>query len=172
VPANLRRDLLRLGHDGQLPSWRRGLEAALFDNGFQAVVLYRLARWFKVRRIPFFAPAIARWAQWLTGVEISPSAAIGPGLRISHGVGLVIGGFAKVGQDCLFLHGVTLGSPAPDRLTEMPTIGDRVFLGAHACVIGAVTVGDDAVVGVNAVVLHDVPAGGRVRAGERTERGC
>ncbi|HRC86518.1 MAG TPA: DapH/DapD/GlmU-related protein, partial [Thermoanaerobaculia bacterium] len=126
----------------------------------------RLARWFKVRRIPVFGPAIARFSQMVTGVEISPSAEIGPGLRISHGVGLVVGGYAVVGEDCLLLHGATLGSPSAARVREMPRLGDRVFVGAHAAVIGAITLGDDVKVGAGAVVTRDLPVGTHVRAPE------
>ena len=93
-------------------------------------------------------------------------AEIGPGLRISHGVGLVVGGYAVVGEDCLLLHGATLGSPSAARVREMPRLGDRVFVGAHAAVIGAITLGDDVKVGAGAVVTRDLPAGTRVRAPE------
>ncbi|HEX4954475.1 MAG TPA: DapH/DapD/GlmU-related protein [Thermoanaerobaculia bacterium] len=163
---NLNRDLDRLGQEGRPPSWRRLLEAALFDNGFQAVVIYRLARWFRVKRVPLLPPLLARWGTFVTGAEISPGAEIGPGLKISHGVGLVVGGYAKVGQDALLLHGATIGSPSSSRVREMPVIGDRVFLGANAAVIGAVTLGDDVKVGANAVVTRDLPSGIRVRAAE------
>jgi serine O-acetyltransferase len=177
----LRRDAARLvGGSGRSPA-RAVVEALLFDNGFQAVVAYRLARWFKARGIPFFGPFFSRLGLLATGAEISPGAAIGPGLKVAHGVGLVVGGYARVGADALLLHGVTLGSPDPERSTEMPRIGDRAFLGAGASLIGAVTVGDDVTVGVGAIVVGaltigagatigpgalvtaDVPPGGRVR---------
>jgi serine O-acetyltransferase len=166
--ANLRRDAARLAENAPgKSSFRAVVEGLLFDNGFQAVVLYRLARWFKVRRIPFFGPAFARLNLFLTGVEISPSAAIGPGLRIAHGVGLVIGGYAKVGADALLLHGVTLGSPSPERVEEMPLLEDRVFVGAGAAIIGRVIIGAGSIIGVNAVVTRSVPPASRVltRAG-------
>ncbi len=166
MPANLRRDIARLGADGQPPRAGRVLGALLFDNGFQAVVFYRLARWFKARRVPFFGSFFARSGLFFTGVEISPTAEIGPGLRISHGTGIVIGGFAKIGADAVILHQVTLGSPSEARLVEMPIVGDGVFLGAGAKLIGAIRIGDGAVIGVNAVVTRDVPAGAKVRAGE------
>lgn len=157
----VRRDACRLLVPGKRPA-RAVLEALLFDNGFQAVLLYRLARWLKVRRIPALGPAVARLNTFLTGVEISPSASIGPGLRISHGTGMVIGGYARIGADALLLHGVTLGSPSPERVEEMPVVGDRVFLGAGAVLIGAITVGADCFVGAGALVTRDVPAGSRV----------
>ncbi len=138
------------------------LESLLFDNGYQAVLFYRVARWFRVRDVPVLGPFFARWGLYVTGVDISPLADIGPGLLIVHGVGLVIGGHAKVGADATILHQVTLGSPRPDRREAMPVIGDRVFLGAGAKLIGAVTVGDDVFVGVDAIVTKDVPERSRV----------
>ncbi len=166
MPANLARDAARLRTDGQPPGVARVLGALCFDNGFQAVVCYRLARWFKVHGVPFFGPFLSRLGLFLTGVEISPAAEIGPGLRISHGTGTVIGGFAKIGADAVILHQVTLGSPSEARVEEMPVLGDGVFLGAGAKLIGAIRIGDGAMIGVNAVVTRDVPAGGKVRAGE------
>lgn len=160
--ADVRRDAarLRLSYSGAL--WRAVVEALLFNNGFQAVVLYRIARWFKVRRVPVLGPFFARLNLFLTGADIHPAAEIGPGLLIAHGQGLVIGGGARIGADALVLHGVTVGSPSPSRVAEMPVIGDRAFLGAGAKIVGGVTLGDDVVVGPNAVVMEDVPSGSRV----------
>lgn len=160
---DVRRDAARLhlSYPGR-STGRAVVEALLFNNGFQAVVLFRLARWFKVRRIPVFGPALARLNLFLTGVDLHPAAEIGPGLLIAHGHGLVVGGGARIGADALLLHGVTVGSPSPGRVAQMPAIGDRVFLGAGAKVVGAVTVGDDVAVGPNAVILEDVAAGSRV----------
>lgn len=164
--ADLRADAARLKAGRGRLYW---LEALLFDNGFQAVVCYRLARWFKVRRIPFFGPAIARWGLFLTGADLSPGAEIGPGLRISHGVGLVVGGYVRIGAGALLLHGATLGAPTEERASEMPTLSDRVFVGAGAAVLGAVTVGAGATIGAHAVVVRDVPAGATVVSGARAE---
>jgi serine O-acetyltransferase len=166
VLDNLRADAARLRAGRGRLYW---LEALLLDNGFQAVVCYRLARWFKVRRIPFFGPATARFGLFLTGADLSPGAEIGPGLRISHGVGLVVGGCVKIGAGALLLHGVTLGAPSEERWREMPTLGDRVFVGAGAAVLGAVTVGDGAVIAAGAVVTRDVPAGATVVSTARAE---
>jgi serine O-acetyltransferase len=143
------------------------IESLLFENGYQAVVLYRIASWFKRRGIPLFGPFFARLSLFLTGVDIAPGAEIGPGLRISHGVGLVVGGYARIGAGALLLHGATVGSPEQARVQEMPVIGDRLFLGAGAAVIGKITLGDDVLIGVNAVVTRDIPSGSKVlsRAG-------
>jgi serine O-acetyltransferase len=165
VFVNLRRDLARLRHKGS--GVGTTLDAFLFDNGFQAVFFYRLARWFKRRRIPVFGPLFARLGLFLTGADISPRAEIGPGLRISHGIGLVVGGFARIGAGATLLHAVTLGSLSEDRVEQMPTLGDRVFVGAGATLLGPITVGDDAFIGAGALVTRHIPAGSRVlsRAG-------
>jgi serine O-acetyltransferase len=140
------------------------LESLLFETGYQAVVLHRLASWFKRRRIPFCGPAIARWNQFLTGVDISPAAEIGAGLKIAHGTGIVIGWRARLGRGCTLMQNVTLGAPTVARLEAMPTIGERVVLGAGCAVIGDVKVGDDCFVGALALVTEDVPAGTKVLA--------
>lgn len=141
------------------------LESLLFENGYQAVVLHRLAHYFRRRGIPMLGPLIHRLSMLLTGVDISPVAHIGPGLRISHGVGLVVGAHARIGADCLLMHGVTLGAPDVERIDAMPRLGDGVIVGAGACLIGDITVGDGVLVGVNAVVTEDVPAHHKVLAG-------
>lgn len=138
------------------------VESLLFENGFQAVVLHRVAHWFKAQGVPFFGPFFHRLSIWLTGVDIAPGARIGPGLFIGHGVGLVVGDAARIGERAMLLHQVTIGSPAVDRRGEMPTLGDDVFVAAGAKLIGGIAVGDGAMIGVNAVVTEDVPAGARV----------
>ncbi|HEV8631348.1 MAG TPA: serine O-acetyltransferase [Thermoanaerobaculia bacterium] len=138
------------------------LESLLFETGYQAVLLHRLAHWCKRHRLPVLGPAIARCNQFLTGVEIGPGAQIGTGLMIVHGTGLVIGGWARIGRNAILLQGVTIGSPSPGHREAMPVIGDDVFIGAGAKVIGPISIGDGCFIGVNAVVAQDVPAGSRV----------
>lgn len=160
---NLRADTRRLREIKTKPFPWYVLESLLFETGYQAVVLHRLAHWFRSRGIPFFGPALARYNQFLTGVDIAPQAVIGPGLRIAHGTGIVVGNATVIGRDCLMMQNVTLGAPTTARLAEMPVIGDRVVLGAGCAVIGRVRVGDDCFVGAHALVTEDVPAGSRVR---------
>src|SRR4051794_27070724 len=138
------------------------IESLLFETGYQAVVLYRIAHWFKSRKVPVLGPLVARCNQFLTGVDIAPGAVIRPGLRISHGPGLVSGGYARIGRGALLRHGVTIGSPHPGRVERMPVIGDGVFIGAGAKVIGDITIGDSVFIGVNAIVTRDIPSGSRV----------
>jgi serine O-acetyltransferase len=162
VLDNLRKDTRRLRLIKTKPFPWYVIESLLFENGYQAVVLHRIAHWFKSRRIPVLGPMIARFSLFLTGVEIGPAAVIGPGLLISHGAGIVIGGYARIGRDAILLHQVTIGSPDPSRIEAMPVIGDGVFIGAGAKVIGPITVGDDVFIGVNAIVARDIPSGSRV----------
>ncbi len=140
------------------------LESLLFENGYQAVVLHRLAHWFRRRRVPVVPALLHRTSIWLTGVDIAPAAEIGPGLLISHGVGLVIGNRVKVGSGANLLHGVTIGGTSPRHRDAMPVLGDRVFVGANACIAGPVRLGDGCFIGANAVVTTDVPAGGKATA--------
>ena len=166
---NLRADARRLELAGRLPYPWSLIESLLFDNGFQAVVLYRVASAFKRWRIPLLGPATARLSVFLTGVDISPSAEIGPGLRISHGVGTVVGGAARIGPGAVLLHQVTLGSPSERRVDEMPVLGANVFVSAGAKLIGRIEIGDDVVIGPNAVVTVDVPGNSKVLAGTGIE---
>lgn len=159
---NLREDTRRLKEIKTKPFPWYVIESLLFENGYQAVVLHRIAHWFKARGIPMLGPLVARLNQFLTGVDIGPGAEIGPGLRIAHGNGIVIGGYAKIGRNALLLHQVTIGAPSPERVAKMPVIGDGVFIGAGAKVIGEIRVGHDVFIGVNAIVARDVPDGSRV----------
>lgn len=175
---NLRQDTRWLRSIKKKPFPWYVLESLLFENGYQAVVLHRIAHAFRRRGIPFLGPFFHRLSIFLTGVDISPVAVIGPGLRISHGVGLVIGAHARIGADCLLMHGVTLGAPTVDRIEHMPRLGDGVVVGAGACLIGDIEIGDRVLVGVNTVVTRDVPAdhkvlpGGEPRIVPRSSRGA
>lgn len=162
--ANLRADLERQreGHARPFPFYV--VESLLFENGFQAVLCYRVARWFKVRGVPFFGPLFSRIGLFLTGADLSAGADIGPGLLISHGTGLVVGGYARIGAGVTLLHGVTVGAASQRRVRDMPDIGDGVFIGANASVLGAVTVGEGAFLGAGVLIAHDVPPGVKVVA--------
>ena len=140
------------------------IESLLFETGYQAVVLHRIAHWFKSKGVPVLGPLVARYNQFLTGVDIAPAAKFGPGLRISHGTGIVVGNAVEVGSDCLMMQSVTLGAPTMARIAEMPKLGDRVVLGAQASVIGPVVVGDDVFIGAHALVTRDVPSNSKVLA--------
>jgi serine O-acetyltransferase len=140
------------------------IESLLFENGYQAVVLHRIAHWFKAHSIPLFGPLFGRLNLWLTGCDIAPAAQFGPGLRITHGQGIVVGAWAKAGKNCHLLQGVTLGAPSGRRITEMPNLGDEVYMAAYSAAIGAVTIGDRVFVGIQAVITEDVPSDSKVTA--------
>ncbi len=101
----------------------------------------------------------SQWTRFWTGIEIHPGATIGRRVVIDHGMGVVIGETAIVGDDVLIYHGVTLGGKVNDRVKRHPTIGNNVLLGAGAKIIGDIEIGDGAMIGANAVVTKNVPAG-------------
>ena len=160
----LRADAERLKSIKRKPFPWYVVESLLFENGYQAVVLHRLAHFFKSRRIPVLGPLIARLSLVFTGTDIAPGAQIGPGLMIGHGNGLVIGDQVTIGKGALILHQVTIGALSVNRRGAMPQLGDDVCVGAGAKLIGGITIGDRVVVGANAVVDRDVPSDHRVMA--------
>jgi serine O-acetyltransferase len=123
-------------------TWHRWLAHPLWRWGWRW-----LARWF------------SHWSRWFTGIEIHPGATLGRRVFIDHGMGVVIGETAEVGDDCTLYHGVTLGGVKWDKTKRHPTLGRAVVVGAGAKILGPVFVGDGAKVGSNAVVVRDVPAG-------------
>jgi serine O-acetyltransferase len=154
----LRRDFHRLQQVKGRSFGLALLDALLFDSGFQALVAYRLAHTLLSWRMPVLPAICRRWAIGACGVDILPRAEIGGGCIIAHGVGLVVGGYTVIGEDCTLLHGVTLGEARFDEL-DYPRVGNRVTISAGALVLGGVTIGDDATIAAGAVVLADVPAG-------------
>lgn len=159
---SLRQDYARLAEYRQRRSLVFLLELLLFDNGFQAVVLHRMANRLKRLGLPLLAPAVARTNLFLTGVDINPRAQLGPGLVISHGVGLVIGADVVAGSNVLLHHQVTLGAPTVGRIDRCPKIGDDVVLGAGAKIFGGVEVGSGSFIGAGVVLTDSVPAGSKV----------
>lgn len=142
------------------PAARSLVEVALAYPGLHAVWVHRVAHrmWREpVLRLP--ARLLSQASRAITGVEIHPGATIGRRLFIDHGMGVVIGETAVVGDDVVLFHGATLGGKSMKRGKRHPTVGDRVVIGAGAKVLGAVWIGDDAQIGANAVVLKDVPPG-------------
>ena len=154
---NLRDDIanvLRLD-----PAARSALEVALCYPGFHAVVVHRMAHWLWQRGWVVSARFLSTISRSLTGIEIHPGAKIGRRLFIDHGVGVVVGETAEIGDDVTLYQGVTLGGTSLQRGKRHPTLGDNVIVGAGAKVLGAFTVGRGARIGANAVVLSEVPAG-------------
>ena len=156
--STLREDLANArAHD---PASRGDVENAIVYSGLHAIWSYRLAHrlWAKpALRGP--ARVLTQLTRFLTGIEIHPGATIGRRFFIDHGMGVVIGETAEVGDDVMIYHGVTLGGRTMQQVKRHPTIGHRVTIGAGAKILGPLTVGDDSAIGANAVVTRDVPAG-------------
>lgn len=142
----------------QDPAARSNVEIALLYPGLHAVWTYRVANKLWRKGHTFAARALSQTARNLTGVEIHPGATIGDRLFIDHGMGVVIGETAEVGDDVLIYHGVTLGGVSTRPGKRHPTIGNKVQIGAGAKVLGPVTVNDGAKIGANAVLVKNLPA--------------
>ncbi|WP_029289446.1 serine O-acetyltransferase EpsC [Cellulomonas sp. HZM] len=142
------------------PAARSLVEVALVYPGLHAVWTYRVAhRMWRRPGLQFPARLVSQLARAVTGVEIHPGARLGRRLFIDHGMGVVIGETAEVGDDVVLFHGSTLGGKSMRKGKRHPTLGDGVVVGAGAKVLGPVWVGDGAQIGANAVVIHDVPPG-------------
>lgn len=139
------------------PAARSKLEIFLLYQGVHAIIYHRLAHWFYRHKLLFFARIISQWSRFWTGIEIHPGAKIGKRLVIDHGMGIVIGETAEIGDDCLLYHGVTLGGTGKDAGKRHPTIGNNVLISCGAKVLGPFTVGDNARIAANAVVLSEIP---------------
>mgnify|MGYP000848837785 FL=1 len=126
--------------------------------GFKAVRMYRKAHWLHTHGLYFIARAISQWARHRTGIEIHPGAKIGKCLFIDHGMGVVIGETAEIGDYCTIYHGVTLGGTGKDKGKRHPTVGNNVLISAGAKILGPFKVGDNAKIGANSVVLTGVEA--------------
>ncbi len=140
------------------PAARSWLEVLLCYPGVHAVMWHRFSHWLWTHRLHLLGRFSSHLARWLTGIEIHPAAKLGRRLVIDHGMGVVIGETAEVGDDCYFYHQVTLGTARSMGGKRHPTVGNNVIIGAGAKVLGAITVGDNARIGSNAVVLESVPA--------------
>ncbi len=144
------------------PAARHPLEVLFAYPGFHARQLHRAAHALHRRGVPVVPRVISHASRMLTGIEIHPGARIGAGLFIDHGMGVVIGETAEIGDDCHLYQGVTLGGTSTKRTKRHPTLGNRVTVGANASVIGAVTIGDNVRIGAGSVVVTNVPANATV----------
>ena len=139
------------------PAARTTLEVVLLYQGFHALFYHRQAHWLYKHKHFFLARALSQFARHMTGIEIHPGAKIGKRLFIDHGMGIVIGETAEIGDDCTIYHGVTLGGTGHDTGKRHPTIGNNVLISTGAKVLGPFKVGDNSRIGANAVVLQEVP---------------
>ena len=139
------------------PAATSKLEVILTYAGFHALLSYRISHQLKSMGIPFLPRAISQLARWVTGVEIHPSAKIGTGFFIDHGMGVVVGETAEIGDYVTLFQGVTLGGTGKERGKRHPTLGNHVVVGAGAKILGGITIGDNVKIGANSVVLKNVP---------------
>jgi serine O-acetyltransferase len=139
------------------PAARNSLEVLLTYPGVHAVIGHRFAHGLWCSGLKILARLVSNIVRWLTGIEIHPGAQIGRRFFIDHGMGVVIGETAEIGDDCTIYHGVTLGGTSWEKGKRHPTLGDGVVIGAGAKVLGPIKVSDCARIGSNAVVLKDVP---------------
>jgi len=144
------------------PAATSRLEVILTYAGFHALLAYRIAHRLRAYGVPFLPRAISQLARWLTGIEIHPAAKIGTGFFIDHGMGVVIGETAEVGDYVTLFQGVTLGGTGKERGKRHPTLGNHVVVGAGAKILGGIRIGDNVKIGANSVVLKSVPANSTV----------
>lgn len=130
--------------------------------GFHSLMIHRVAHWFWIKKYRWLGRFISHLGRWVTGIEIHPGAQIGRRFFIDHGMGVVIGETAIIGDDCTLYHGVTLGGTSWNKGKRHPTLLDNVVVGAGAKVLGPIEVGQGARIGSNSVVVKPVPSGATV----------
>jgi serine O-acetyltransferase len=145
-----------LEHD---PAATSLLEVVLLYPGVHALFAHRIAHRLHGLGLTFWARALSQFSRFVTGIEIHPGATVGTGVFIDHGMGVVVGETAEVGDDVVLYHGVTLGGVSSEREKRHPTVEDGAMLGADSTVIGPITVGEGAKVGAGAVVVEPVAPG-------------
>lgn len=140
------------------PAAKNLIEVILCSPGLHALWMYRIAHFFWIHRMCLLGRFVSHLGRWLTGVEIHPGATIGSGFFIDHGIGIVIGETAEIGDNVSLYQGVTLGGVSWKKVKRHPTIEDGVVVGAGAKVLGAITIGENSRIGANSVVIRDVPS--------------
>jgi len=139
------------------PAVRSKLEIFFCYPGFHAVLLHRLSHALWQKKFYFLGRLVSHFGRFLTGIEIHPGAKIGQGFFIDHGMGVVIGETAEIGENCTLYHGVTLGGTSWAKEKRHPTLGNNVVVGSGAKILGPFTVGDNSKIGSNSVVVKEVP---------------
>src|SRR6476469_6369924 len=139
------------------PAATSAIEVLFTYAGFHALLAYRMSHWLSIHHIPFLPRVISQIARILTGIEIHPSAIIGKGFFIDHGMGVVVGETAEIGEYVTLYQGVTLGGTGKERGKRHPTLGNHVVVGTGAKVLGNITIGDYVKIGAGSVVIRSVP---------------
>ena len=154
---NLRYDLNKVMEND--PAARSKIEVFLLYPTIHALIAYRISHYLYINKLFFLARLISQISRFFTGIEIHPGAKIGRGLVIDHGMGVVIGETAEIGDNVLLYHGVTLGGTGKDKVKRQPTVGNNVVIGAVAKGLGPIYIGSNSKIGANSVVLNNVPEG-------------
>ena len=154
---NLRYDLNKVMEND--PAARSKIEVFLLYPTIHALIAYRISHYLYINKLFFLARLISQISRFFTGIEIHPGAKIGRGLVIDHGMGVVIGETAEIGDNVLLYHGVTLGGTEKNKRKRHPTVGNNVVIGAGAKVLGPIYIGSNSKIGANSVVLNNVPEG-------------
>jgi len=156
------------------PAARSTLEIIFCYPGFHALIFYRFSHWLWEKKLYFLGRFVSHIGRFLTGIEIHPGAKIGKNFFIDHGMGVVIGETAEIGDNVTIYHGVTLGGVSLNKGKRHPTIGNNVIIGSGAKILGPFKVGDNSKIGSNSVVVKEVPENstvvgipGRVVSGDR-----
>lgn len=144
------------------PAVRNIIEVILLYQGFHILIFYRIGHFFYRHNFLFIARLISQLGRFLTGIEIHPGAQIGRRLFIDHGMGIVIGETATIGNDCTIYHGVTLGGTGKDKHKRHPDLGNNVMVGCGAKVLGPIKIGDNVKIGANSVVLKNIESNSTV----------
>jgi serine O-acetyltransferase len=140
----------------------RNIEFLIYP-GFRAIVFHRVIHFLWKLRIPFVPRVLSELNRFLSGLEIHPGATIGPGFFVDHGMGVVIGETAEIGRNCVLFHNVTLGGTGHHARKRHPTLGDNVYVGTAATLLGPINVGDNVRIGANSfIVMRDVPSNSTV----------
>jgi len=139
------------------PACRSTLEVITCYPGFHVLFFHRVAHWLWRHNLKLLARVTSQWGRFWTGIEIHPGATIGPGFFIDHGMGVVIGETAEVGENVTMYHGVTLGGTSWRKEKRHPTIGNNVVIGVGAKILGPFMVGNDSKIGAGSVVVNEVP---------------
>ena len=132
------------------------LYVILLYHGFHVLIFHKIAHFLYEYKLYFLARLVSQFARFITGIEIHPGAKIGKRLFIDHGMGIVIGETATIGNDCTIYHGVTLGGTGKDKKKRHPDVGNNVMIGCGAKILGPIKIGDNVKIGANAVVLKDI----------------
>lgn len=138
------------------PAVKSKLELILYPS-LHAVIFHKLAHFLYRKRFFFLARFISQFSRFLTGIEIHPGAQLGKRIFFDHGMGIVIGETAIIGDDCIIFHGVTLGGLSSNKVKRHPTLKNNVMIGAGAKLLGDITIGNNVKIGANSVVLKNIP---------------